>query len=250
MTHQFNYKRIYHFIRRDLTIRQSGMRTALIVVSAIAFVFFLINLREDYHITVGEFVNVFGLFYIPLGVLFTFSICKESHDPKANHLYFVLPVSVYERMAAIWFTTTILYTIVFSVLSFIVGQLAIVAGGIVFGTDFHVLPMLSGEYLGFAMFYCIVQPVFLVGALAFKKNRIGKTLLVFVLVFFGVIIYNMILFTMLNYRYDVHLGDAFASEAFGLAQNDFSVIGILFFVGILGPLMLFVGYCKMLEKEV
>jgi len=250
MTHQFSYKRIYHFIRRDLTIRHSTIRTALIVVSAIAFVFFLINLREDHRITVGEFVNIFGLFYIPLGVLFTFSICKESHDSKANHLYFVLPVSVYERIAAIWLTTTILYTIAFTILSFIVGQLAIITGGILFGTDFHVLPMLSGEFIGFAMFYCIVQPVFLVGALAFKVNRIGKTLLVFVSVFFGIIIYNMILFTMLNYRYDVHLGDAFASEAFGLAQSDFSILGILFFAAILGPVMLFVAYCKMLEKEV
>ncbi|WP_405205660.1 hypothetical protein [Aquimarina sp. LLG6339-5] len=249
MTLKFNFKRLYHFIRRDLTIRQSSIRTALIVVSAIAFVFFLINLREDHRITEGEFVNVFGLFYIPLGVLFTFFICKESHDSKANHLYFVLPVSIYERIAAIWLTTTILYTIVFTILSFIVGQLAIITGGVLFGTKFHVLPIFSGEYLGFGMFYCIIQPVFLVGALAFRTNRIGKTLLVFVSVFFGVIIYNMILFTMLNYRYDVHLGDAFASEAFGLAQSDFSVFRMLFFVG-LGPVMLFVAYCKMVEKEV
>ncbi|WP_299213963.1 hypothetical protein [uncultured Aquimarina sp.] len=250
MMHQFNYRRIYHFIRRDLTIRKSSISTALMVVSAILFVFFLINLREDYRISVGEFTNVFGLFYIPLGVLLTFSICKESHDPKANHLYFVLPVSVYERMAAIWFSTTILYTIVFSILSFLVGQFAILTGGILFGTDFHLLPIFSGEYLGFAMFYCIIQPVFLVGALAFKKNRIGKTLLVFVLVFFGVIIYNLILFTMLNFRYDVLPGSALASEAFGLAQSDFSVFGMLFFVGLLGPVMLFVAYCKMVEKEV
>ncbi|WP_298313387.1 hypothetical protein [uncultured Aquimarina sp.] len=250
MMYQFNYKRIYHFIRRDLIIRKSSLSTALIVISAILFVFFLINLREDYRITVGEFTNVFGLFYIPLGVLLTFSICKESHDSKANHLYFVLPVSVYERMTAIWFTTTILYTIVFSILSFFVGQFAILTGVILFGTDFHLLPMLSGEYLGFAMFYCIIQPVFLVGALAFKTNRIGKTLLVFVMVFFGVIIYNLILFTMLNYRYDVLPGSALASEAFGLAQNDFSIFGMLIFVVFLGPVMLFVAYCKMLEKEV
>ncbi|WP_299315424.1 hypothetical protein [uncultured Aquimarina sp.] len=250
MTHQFSYRRIYHFIRRDLTIRKSNISTALIVVSAILFIFFLINLREDYRISVGEFISVFGLFYIPLGVLLTFFICKESHDPKANHLYFVLPVSVYERMAAIWFTATILYTIVFSILSFLAGQFAILIGGVLFGTDFHLLPMLSGEYLGLVMFFCIIQPVFLVGALTFKKNRIGKTLLVFVLVFFGVIIYNLILFTMLNYRYDVHLGDTFASEAFGMAQNDFSLFGMLFFIGLFGPVMLFVAYCKMVEKEV
>jgi len=161
MTHQFNHRRIVHFIRRDLMIRHSAVRTALLVVSAILFVFFLINLREDHHITVGEFTNVFGLFYIPLGMLFTFSMCKESHDSKTNHLYFALPVSVYERMAAIWFTTAILYTIVFSVLAFIVGQLAILTGGIFFGTDFHLLPMLSGEYLGLIFFYCFIDMMYI-----------------------------------------------------------------------------------------
>jgi uncharacterized membrane protein len=90
---QFNIKRIGNFIYRDIILLKGAIITTLSVASAIFFIVFLFSLRGDHHISNGEFMSVFGKFYVVLGVLFIFSVFKEAHNQKSNHLYFSLPVS-------------------------------------------------------------------------------------------------------------------------------------------------------------
>ncbi|WP_103070280.1 hypothetical protein [Aquimarina sediminis] len=249
MAQEFSIKRIGGFIYRDIVLLKSTIITGLSVTGGLLFIGFLFNLREDYHLTPNEFVSVFFKFYIPVGLLLCFTIFKEAHSQKTNQFYFSLPVSSYERIAAAWFTTSIIYTVVFTTFGFLVGQFAIVTGIVVSQANFHVVPIFSENYWKVVAFYFLIQPTFLLGAVTFSKNRIGKTLLSILLIVFGLVVYNFILFGVLNIGYEVFSGEKLASDAFDLTSNDFSGIGSWFWIIVLGIGILLATYYKITEKE-
>ncbi len=248
---QFNIRRIGSLIYRDIVLLKGAIVTALSVVGGILFIGSLFSLRGDHVVTANEFFRILFLLYIPLGLLFTFSIFKEAHNKKVNHFYFLLPVSPQERIAASWLTTSIIYTFVFTVFAFLVGQLAISIGSVFPDTDFHIVPIFSEDHWLLIKFYFFIQPTFLLGAITFTKNRIGKTLLLVLLAVFTLFMYNMILcFIFSGGTFDVFTSDPMSSEAFSLAENDLSGIGSVLFSIVLGPMMLLAAYFKIIEKEV
>ncbi len=250
MTQQFNIRRIGNFIYRDIVLLRNTIITTLSVVGVLLLFFFLYDLRGDHIISEEEFASNFMKFYVVLGILFTFSIFREAHHKKSNLFYFSLPISSYERVTAIWLTTSALYTLLFSVFGFLIGQVAIVLGSMFSETNFHLLPIFSENYWQGVTFYFFIQPTFLLGAILFTKNRIIKTLLFVVLLVFGLFIFNGILFSIFNIGYDIFSEDQIVSNAFSLAREDFSGIGIFLFVIIMVPVMLLAAYFKIIEKEV
>ncbi|MDY8135642.1 hypothetical protein [Aquimarina sp. 2201CG5-10] len=249
MIQSFSLKRIGHFIIRDITILRASIVTSLSVAASILFIVFLFYQRGDLLLSPDRFASVFGKLYIILGILFTFKLLKEAQYQKTNHLYFALPISSLERVITIWFTASILYTIVFSIVSFIIGQSAILTASMFSDADFHLLSI-SDSYWNTVRFYFLIQPIFLYGALRFNKNRLGKTLLFILLLIFTLIIFNMMLYGMLNYGYDVFSGEELASEAFYEAGEDFSGVGQWVFTGFFITLLLLASYFRFIEKEV
>ncbi|MEL6916579.1 MAG: hypothetical protein AAFO99_02490 [Bacteroidota bacterium] len=250
MNQPFNFKRIGLSIYRDVVLLRNTIVTALLVSGGLLFIGFLFSLWGDRLVTASEFGSLFGKIYVPLGLLFVFSIFKEAHDKKANHFYFALPLSPLERLTATWFATSVLYTLFFTLFAFFVGQLAILLASLLSKTSFHGLSIFSESYGQSVKFYMLVQPLFLLGAIGFTKNRIGKTLLLLLLAFFSFFIYNGILFSMFNMGYDMFSGDSSVSAAFDSTSADFEIIGKWFWFIILGPVMLIAAYFKLIEKEV
>ncbi|MEM8999284.1 MAG: hypothetical protein AAGB24_03385 [Bacteroidota bacterium] len=250
MKHRFSGTSVFQFIRRDLILHKATLVTGLLVALVLLFLFCWLNMLWDQQLATSEFFGIFGLFYVPLGILFTFSLTKEFNNPKANHLFLVLPVSVFERLCAQWITTTVLYTAVFSILALAVGTLAIIMGIITFRADFNLLSLFSAPYWKVVQLYFIIQPVFLVGALTYSKNRIGKTALALGILFLALLFFNFILYALFNHGYGIFKGESLGSDAFDLASADFSLLGKWFYGLVFGPLMLVVAYLKMAEKEV
>ena len=250
MAQEFNISRIGQFIRRDLTILKGTFVTGLLVGIILIFLFCFFNMIGDKNLASDEFLGIFGLVYIPMGILFTFSIFKEFNNSKSNHFYLALPVSIPERLVAKWLTTTVIYTLMISLLSVVTGVLAIMFGAIVFGADFNLLSLFSEQYWNLVKVYFFVQPIFLVGAISFTRNRIGKTLLTLGILVLGFVLLNFLLFGIFNHNYGIFSGDSVVSEAFDKTTVDFALIGRWFYGLLLGPVMLVVAYFKMLEKEV
>ncbi len=250
MTPQFNIQRIGNFIYRDITLLKGTIITTLSVAGGLLFIFFLFGLRKDHLLTPDEFVSIFTKFYIIIGLLLTFSIFKEAQNKKANHFYFALPVSAYEKTVAIWLTTSILYTIVFTVFAYLVGQLAIITGSVLSETNFHFLSIFSESYWELINGYFFIQPLFLLGAITFSKNRIGKTLLLTMFIIFGLFMFNFILFAILNYDIYDFFSEEQDTNACSLALEDFSPMGRWLFGIVLGPVMMIAAYFKIIEKEV
>ncbi len=247
----FSLKRIVNSVYRDVVVQSGSIITGLFIAAGILFIAFLLNLGiEDHIISAQDYAETLGFFYILFGILFTFSTFKEVHDQKKNHLYFILPISSYERILSVWITTYLLYTLAFTILGILVGQLAIIFGSLFSEVSFHFISIFSEEYKSMITFYFFLQPVFFYGALRFSKNKMGKTILSVLLIFLGILFYNFLIYAVLNHDYEVFSGEQLASEAFGLAKNDFSIAGRWLFMIIIGPVMLLAGYFRMIEKEV
>lgn len=229
---------------------RSTLTTGFLVSALLLFLFCLFNMVWDKELTLSEFFGVFGMLYIPMGLLFTFSLFREFSNSKTNHLYLALPISIPERLLSKWLTAVVLYTLVFSIMAVGVGTLAIVMGVIVFKADFTLISLFSEHYWNVIKIYFFLQPVFMVGAITFSKNRIGKTILSLGLVFLGFVLFNVIVYAILNYNLGAFSEDSFGSIAFDKAGTDFSLVGRWFYGLIFGPLMLYVAYIKMTEKEV
>ncbi|MGW9686636.1 hypothetical protein [Flagellimonas sp. 2504JD1-5] len=250
MTNEFSLSRIGQFIRRDVAVLKGTFVTGLLVGIVLLFLFCIFNMIRDKELALEEFFGIFGLIYVPLGILFTFSIFKEFNNSKANQLYLSLPVSISERLAAKWLTSTVIYTLVFSVLAVISGTFAIIFGTVFLDANFNLISLFSEHYWDVIRVYFLVQPVFLVGAISFSKNRIGKTLLTLGVLVLGFVLFNFLLFGIFNHNYGAFSGDSLTSTAFDRTAADFSIVGRWFYGLILGPLMLAVAYFKMTEKEV
>ncbi len=250
MIAQFSLRRVIYAIQRNVSILRGTINTGLALGGAILYLAFLISLRGDKRLTAEEFSAGFGFFYMVLGILFTFSIFKEAHNQKSNHLYFTLPISPLERIVSVWLTTTLLYTFIFFVMTTIIGQISIFTGAVIFRTDFHLVPAFSGNIASIIKGYFIIQPLFLLGSIAFKRNRLGKTILALAILFFAFMVFNLFLMGILNYEFDMFSGQGYGSEAYELAQRDFSGLGSWVYGMIFGPVMLVAAYLKLVEKEV
>ncbi len=250
MTQQFSLQRIIQFIKRDLVMLRGTFTTGLLVAIVLLFLFCLFNMIWDKQLALGEFFGIFGMLYIPMGLIFTFSLFKEFSSPKTNHLYLAIPVSIPERLVAKWLIATIIYTIVFSILAVLVGTFAIAVGIVLFGADFNVLSLFSEPYGNVVKVYFFLQPLCMVGAITFLKNRIGKTILSLGVLALSFVLFNFLLYAMLNHNFGIFSEEGLGSLAFKKASADFSTIGKWFYGLIFGPLMLILAYFKMTEKEV
>nr|WP_299343695.1 hypothetical protein [Allomuricauda sp.] len=250
MAREFEISRIIQFIRRDITLSRGGIITSMLVAGILLFLLCLVNMAWDKKLSSDEFLGSFALCFFPLGILYTFAICREFHNPKLNHAYLSLPISNYERVVGKWLNGYLLYTLVFSFLSVSVGLFAMIVGISILGADFTITSFFSWDYWKVIGLYFFIQSTFMVGALSFAKNRIGKTLLVLGVLFIGFLLFNFISFGILNHDFGIFTGESSGSEAFDRASQDFSLIGKWFYGLIFGPLMLLVAYLKMTEKEV
>ncbi len=251
MNPQFNLQRIGRFIYRDLVLLKGSITTAASVIAVLFFIGSLFDLRGDLRFSAEEFVGMLRPVYIIAGILFTFAILREAHYKKGNHFYFSLPISPLERILAIWCASSLLFTVVFTLFGMAVGQVAIAVASFFSSVDFHLVHPFTDSYWSLIKFYTLIQPAFLLGAISFRKNRIGKTLFLVILTVTAVFLFNVILcFLFSDGSFDLFESDPFTTQAFAQASDEYSSLGSFLFGFVLGPLMLLACYYKLIEKEV
>ncbi|MEL6483940.1 MAG: hypothetical protein AAFU57_00930 [Bacteroidota bacterium] len=247
---EFDVQRIGLMLKRDIVLLKNTFLTGILVGSIVLFLLCLFNMVWDQKLSPEEFLGSFTLCLFPLGILFTFTLFREFHDPKLNASFLTLPIASGERLAAKWLLGVPLFIIAFSVAGIVIGFLALFCGAILFRVPFDFGVLLQSGYWNTVFLFGLVQPVFMVGALSFSKNRLGKTLLVLGLLFVGFLFFNFIGFGVLNHDFGIFYGNEITSEAFDEASSDFSTIGKWFYGLIFGPVMLWVAYLKIKEKQV
>ncbi|MEM6893337.1 MAG: hypothetical protein AAF554_06560 [Bacteroidota bacterium] len=247
---EFDLQRIAFALRRDMVLLKNTFITGILVGSIILFLLCLFNMVWDQKLSPDEFLGSFTLCLFPLGILFTFTVFREFHDPKLNASFLTLPLASGERLVAKWLLCVPLFVIAFSIVGTLVGFFAMLCGAFLFQAPFDVTILFQIGYWKTIFMFSFVQPVFMVGALSFSKNRLGKTVLILGLLFVSFLFFNFIGFGLLNHDFGIFYGNEITSEAFDEASGDFSIIGKWFYGLIFGPVMLWVAYLKIKEKQV
>ncbi len=250
MTKGFDMHRVINHIKRDAVLVKSTIGTTLLVSAGLLFMLCVLAQLWDKKLDSDEFMGAFSFIYFISGSVLSFSFFREAHHAKANSLYFTLPISSFERISAVWLATAVLYTFVFSIMGILVGCMSIFFGSLFFGADFTLSALFSMGYWQAVAVYLTIQPVSLFGALTFKSNRIGKTLLFIVLTVLGFALFNIMTYGLLNYGYDVFDGGPLRNQAMEKTESDLSILGKSLFVIISGPILLIVTYFKLVEREV
>ena len=246
----FHLRRVIAHMKRDIFLLKSTVITGVSLAIGVLSLLLLLNFVWDREISPSEFSGAYGFIYFILGIVLTFAIFKELHKQKANQLYLSLPISPLERLTAIWLTTVVVYTVLFTLIGFVIGEFAILFTHLFQASDSIPLMPFTESYWRTIKAYLFLQPLFMFGAIAFKKNRVGKTILSLILIILFFAVFNMMLYGMFNFSYDVFDGGPLASEALEKARNDFSTIGRWILMFIVGPTMLLATYFKLKEKEV
>lgn len=250
MHKSFSLDRVIGHIKRDVFLIKSTAFTGMYIAIGVLFLLLLLNFVWDREISPNEFSGVFSFIYFILGIVLTFSIFKELHNQKKNQLYLSLPISPLERLAAIWLTVVLVYTILFSIIGFVIGEFAILFSHLFQASEQIPLVPFTEAYWRTIKAYLFLQPLFMIGAITFEKNRAGKTILCLVLTILFFAIFNMMLYGLFNFNFDVFNGGPLASEASDSAKSDFSRYGQWLLMTIVGPVMVLAAYFKLKEKEV
>lgn len=175
---KFSLKRVELLLRRDVA---DGYRNILVVIGAIAailitfdvlnFTIFNGGIDEEHHI------GTFGMILIIGGFIATSSIFKEVHRRESAHGYLMLPASPLEKVVSRillsnigWILLTVVWYSLYSFIS---------AGVTVLITDQHhpIFNPLHTQVLLVSAHYIVLQSIFLVGAVCFRKGHLFKTLL-------------------------------------------------------------------------
>lgn len=171
----FNPGRFFLLLKRDFF---TNYRTMIIAVAAIAgFVIFasaISSLKQnggDFHLKL-----YFMLLYIG-GFIVTSRAFKELHNSQKSYTYVTLPGSPMEKFAGRLISSSIGYALGTLVVYFVIAAISESINQLLFGYSHALFNPLSRIFLIGVSAFVVIQSVFLVGSVFFKKNSLIKTIL-------------------------------------------------------------------------
>lgn len=184
---QFSMERFQLVLKRTIVLNQRMWMTGFLSVAgfllAIAILPIFSSERSGF-IAVQE-LSLF--FYVLGGLALTSMIFNEIHSPTKAFQFLTLPSTTFEKLAAAWFTGSVIYTIAVFAGIFVLSVLIETFKGINTGYwgSMNVFNPLAPEAIDTVLRYFFYQSIFLLGAVYFKKNNFLKTFLVIVVVALG-----------------------------------------------------------------
>ncbi|MFO7729293.1 MAG: hypothetical protein R6V86_00870 [Spirochaetia bacterium] len=259
---RFSLKRIELLLRRDIT---SGYKNVLIIIGALAAVLITFDVLNftlfQGQPEIGHHLSTFSTILFIGGFIVTSGIFKEVHQRESAQAYLMLPASPLEKTVSRilisnigWILLTLLWYSAYSYLS--AGITELMAG------QHHYLfnPFQSRFWLIIAN-YLVVQSIFLVGAIYFRKAQLFKTLLT---LFAAGVIFSILMAVLVRVVFDPYFSGMFMidnAELIGPMFEDMPfrfqdsikvlmVIRNVFYWGLLAPVAWLITYIRFREVQV
>ena len=255
MNKTFDFNRFSLLLKRELW---SGNKKPLIIVGAIlgllaAYSLFTIYTNDGY-----KFIN-FNLFPILLiigGLIFTSVIYYEFNDKTGTHHYLSLPTSTFEKYLSKWVITAIVFPIITTLLFW---GFTKITDGIYYnysGEKFSSWSPFNWWSIFFIQIYFVLQPTYLVGAIAFQKYTFFKTSLSafltgLLLTAIGLLIFRILFSSMFDglFTMSPDKNMPLNEDAIYFMEHTFQST-LIYACWILVPLVMWtVGFFKLKEKE-
>lgn len=240
----FNVQRFALLIKLDVTTNCKAILNFIAATASILFLCFLIfptdYTANNFHPRLYNILLFIGGFWI------TSLAFREFHDTERNYIFLTLPCSNLEKFLCKLLLTSLGYVLAISVGYFILSIVISVFSLIVWQQSQPLFNPLHHDILSNICYYLILQSVFLLGSVYFKKHVMSKILLsisCFMIILFIIIIICTRFFFELN---------AFSVAPFTNYEYLFNLlpnfVRAIFWV-YLAPLCWLVTYLRLTEVE-
>ncbi len=175
---KFSIKRIGLLLRRDIPRGYGGILVVIGAIIALLLSFDILNFTLFGEVPrLGHHESTFSTILFIGGFILTASIFKEIHKRESAQSYIMLPASPLEKTVSrilistvAWAFGTLLWYTAYSYLSAGITELII-------GTHHYLLNPFQPDIWWSIAHYFVLQSVFLVGSIYFRKGQLFKTLL-------------------------------------------------------------------------
>jgi len=243
MEKRFDIKRMINFMKRQSVLNAKSLMIAALATFGSLFIVSMILGYFSHNMT--TLIHIYLVtFYITI-LVFTSKIFDELHNPLKGYTYLTLPVSTAEKLWGSWILSAPVFTVLFSAVCIILYFLACLAGGRM--DAFHQIFDLN-NIEGVATFN-VIQTIFFLGAVYFKKNNFMKTLVVLTVFCLAIAAYMRFLTWPLGLNHTHIYGNMNTNDLMGFTNFMILWVRDIGFYGLLAPFMILVTYVRLKERQ-
>lgn len=249
----FNIERIGHLLVRQLRL---NTQTILIGFAAVAgLLTFILSMRVIFGGTDLDSLTFFGNimpYFFAGGFVFTSTIFSELRTAHRGYLYLTLPASTLEKLTVSWFVSSVMYVLAAIVMMFVINVLLMAVAAIFTASHVPVFQLFDPSILKTYAVYMVTQPIFILGAIYFRRVNFLKTLLSLFVIGIVIAIYTGLAARLIVFHNfsSIHFGNDMPESWQDFFQNTFAPVVKYLFWCFLAPFFLVVSYFRLKERQV
>ena len=178
-----NIKSLFLFIKRYLFINKNTLSVAFGAAAGVIILILMLAAYQTKSFNSEILFSTVFPFYFLGGLIFTSSSFKELHDPKSSYSFLTFPVSTFEKLFGIWLSTSVLFSIASIATMYIINILVSVLSSQLFDFQLHIDNIFTLQLFTEVGKYIVIQSIFFLGAIYFRKNNFFKTILTIFVIF-------------------------------------------------------------------
>jgi hypothetical protein len=248
---QFSLQRFILLMKRHMTLNHKTWLTGFAAIGGLLIIISQFQIFTSGGVlNLAVLVNTGTTFILIGGFLLTSMAYNELHSPARSQFLLILPATNLEKLLSHWFVTSFLYVALANIALFLSVLVASIISALVYGSTIEFFNPFTEQNARIMGTYIVIQSIFLLGALYFRRNNLLKTLLAIFLVMMVLSMWSGLIVYILG----VPSGDYNAESVSPVVANFFEftlprIAGIIFWV-VLAPFFLIVSYFTLKEREV
>lgn len=242
-----------------LLIRQLRFSTQPLLIgfgAVIGLLVFILSMRIIFggtNLSSTVFFGVIMPFFYVGGYIFTSTIFSELGTPQRGYMYIILPASTFEKLAVSWFITSFMYVAASIVVMFLINMFLVIISSLFSLSIVPFINLFDPTILKIYATYLVAQPIFILGAIYFKKSNFLKTVLSIILIGLAIGIFTAIAAKIIVFPHTFHMefnDHNMPENVNNFFVNIFAPTMKVIFWCFMAPFFLTVSYFRLKEREV
>lgn len=249
---RFNIKRIFQIIYRQLIMSYKPWIIGIGAAAGFLLGVYLLQVLTLQGIfNLEAFTNLGFVILFAGGFIFTSNIFGELQSPVKSHFYLTLPARIEEKLISSWLISSPLFVIISLVVIFLVSFIISMVLVIFYEGSMLLFNPFTKSALTTVGVYLVLQTIFLLGSVYFRKFNFLKTLLALFVVYMIIVVWSMIMvFVVVRPQDMIFVGEGFNFEGNLMAPDTFGSFMSILFWYVMGPFFLIVSYIRLKERQV
>lgn len=242
-------QRLRPYIHYKLTLNIKTWLIQLIaffgIFTLFSGLFFIDAERQNMHFF-GFYHTFYNLTFFACAMYITSRSFHELSGTSKGFLFMQLPISVLEKFSLVAICTSIAFPLLFTGFYILVAKTSNLMWSSIYGIQHYSYAIPAKDFVGILRFYLLLQPLFLIGSIKFKKQHLlwsTVSLTAIFSVFLAIWISINKLFSSLDGNYDTFLGTGITLTETSFVASDILIFSIAIAAWI-------VGYYQLKEREV